>query len=179
MTPTPELFLNSAKSTLDELNQLAATGLAGFEKLVSLNLATAKTALSDTAEQLQAGLGAKAPQDLAAAATLVQPLADKAAAYGRAVAGIVTDAGAALTKSAETHMAQVQAQAMAGVDATLKYAPAGSESAVAAIKGALTASQQALQTAQTQAKAAASAVEKNLAAVTEAATQAAKAATKA
>ncbi|OYU97981.1 MAG: Phasin (PHA-granule associated protein) [Burkholderiales bacterium PBB5] len=179
MNQPTEQFLNAAHTTLGELNSLAATGLAGFEKLVELNLATAKDAMADTAEQMQAALSAKAPQDLAATASLLQPMAEKAAAYGRAVAAIVTDTGAALTKSAESQMAQVQAQAMATIDATMKHAPAGSEGAVAAFKSAVSAGQHALETAQANAKAAASAVEKNLAAVTDAATKATRAATKA
>jgi phasin family protein len=179
MSQPTEQFLNAAHTALGELNSLAATGMAGFEKLVELNLATAKNAMADTADQVQAALSAKAPQDLGAPAALLQPMAEKAAAYGRAVASIVTDTGAALTKSAEAQMAQVQAQAMATIDATMKHAPAGSEGAVAAFKSAVSAGQHALETAQANAKAAASAVEKNLAAVTDAATKAAKAASKA
>ena len=88
MNQAAEQFLASATTAVTDLNTLATTAMAGFEKLVELNLATAKSALADSAEQMQAGFATKAPQDMAAMASLAQPMADKAAAYGRAVAGI-------------------------------------------------------------------------------------------
>jgi phasin family protein len=178
MTQPAEQFLASAKTAMADLSNLAASGLAGFEKLVELNLATAKTAMADTAEQMQTAFSAKAPQDLAAVSGLVQPMAEKAAAYGRAVAGIVTETGAALTKAAEGKFADVQAQAMANIDAAMKHAPAGSEAAVAAFKSALAAGQNALDTAQASAKTAAQTVEKNIAAATDMAVKATKNAAK-
>ena len=113
MTKPAEQFLASATAAMSDLNTMATTALAGFEKLVELNLATAKTAMADTAEQMQTAFAAKAPQDLSAASALAQPMAEKAAAYGRAVAGIVTETGSALSKAAEGKFADVQAQAVA------------------------------------------------------------------
>jgi len=179
MTQPAEQFLASAKTAMAELTDIATSSMAGFEKLMELNLATAKTAMADAAEQMQAAFSAKAPQDLAAVTSLVQPMAEKAAAYGRAVAGIVTETGAALTKAAEGKFAEVQAQAIAGIDSALKHAPAGSESAVAAFKSAMTSGQNAFDNAQASAKTAVAAVEKNLAAATDMAVKATKSATKA
>ena len=161
MTQPAEQFLAAANTAMADLNDMATTAFAGFEKLVELNMSTAKTALADAAEQVQAGFAAKAPQDLTAAA---QPMAEKAAAYGRAVAGIVTETGAALSKAAEAKFADVQAQAMANIEAAMKNAPAGSEDAVAAFKKAMTTGQAAFQTAQEQAKQAVDAAGKNFSA---------------
>ncbi|CAD5369661.1 Phasin_2 domain-containing protein [Rubrivivax sp. A210] len=179
MNQPAEQFLASAKTAMSDLNEMAATAMAGFEKLVELNMSTAKSALADSAGQLQAGLSAKAPQDLGAAAALAQPMAEKAAAYGRAVAGIVTETGTALTKAAEGKFADVQAQAVAGIEAALKHAPAGSEQAVAAFKQAMSTGQAAMETAQAQAKQAVEAAGKNFAAATDAAVKATKTAGKA
>ncbi len=179
MNQAAEQFLASATTAVADLNTMASTAMAGFEKLVELNLATAKSALADTAEQMQAGFAAKAPQDLAGMSSLAQPMADKAAAYGRAVAGIVTETGAALSKAAEGKFADVQAQAVANIEAAMKHAPAGSESAVAAFKNALSTGQSALATAQAQAKQAADTVGKNFATATEMAVKASKTVTKA
>jgi phasin family protein len=178
MTQVAEQFLASAKSAVSDLGEMAAKNMAAFEKLVELNMATAKSAVADSAEQMQAAFAARTPQDLTSAADLVKPMADKAAAYGKAVAGIVTEAGAALTKSAEGKFADLQAQALANIDAAMKHAPAGSETAVAAFKSALTASQNAFETAQASAKTAVATVEKNFAAATEMATKATKSASK-
>jgi phasin family protein len=179
MTQPNEQFLASAKTAMADLNTLAATAMAGFEKLVELNMATAQDALADTAKHMQSGFAAKAPQDLSAASALVQPMADKAAAYGRAVAGIVTETGTALSKAAESKFADVQAQAVAGIEAALKHAPAGSEGAVAAFKNAMTTGQAAMETAQAQAKQAVDAAGKSFTAATEMAVKAAKSGTKA
>ncbi len=179
MTQPAEQFIASAKTAVSDLAEMAATSLAGAEKLAELNLATAKAALADSAEQVQAAFSAKAPQDLAAVTGLVQPMVEKAAAYGRAVAGIVTETGTALSKAAEAKFADVQAQALASIDAALKNAPAGSEVAVSAFKSALAAGQQALETAQASTKQAVAAVEKNFAEATEVAVKATKSATKA
>ncbi len=175
MNQPTEQFLASAKTAVTDLNSMAATAMSGFEKLVELNLATAKSALADTAAQMQTGLTAKAPQDLSAAAALAQPMAEKAAAYGRAVAGIVTETGAALSKAAEGKFADVQAQALANIEAAMKHAPVGSEDAVAAFKQAMSTGQAALQAAQNQAQQAVDAASKNFAAATDMATKATKA----
>ena len=180
MNQSAEQFLASATTAattaVTDLNNMASTAMAGFEKLVELNLATAKAALADSAEQLQAGFAIKAPQDVAA---LAQPMADKAAAYGRAVAGIVTETGAALSKAAEGKFAEVQAQAVASIEAAMKNAPAGSEGAVAAFKNALTTGQSALATVQAQAKQAVETAGKSFATATEMAVKAGKSSTRA
>ncbi len=180
MTQSAEQFLASATTAaLADLNTMATTAMSGFEKLVELNLSTAKAALADSAEQMQAGFAAKAPQDMAAIASFAQPMADKAAAYGRAVAGIVTETGAALSKAAEGKFADVQAQAVASIEAAMKNAPAGSEGAVAAFKNALTTGQTALATVQAQAKQAVETAGKSFDAATEMAVKAGKSVTKA
>lgn len=179
MTQPAEQFLASATAAMTDLNKMAATAMAGFEKLVELNVATAKTALADTAEQMQAGMAAKAPQDMAAMGALAQPMAEKAAAYGRAVAGIVTETGTALSKAAEGKFADVQAQAVASIEAAMKHAPAGSEGAVAAFKNAMTTGQAAMESAQAQTKQAVDAAGKNFATAADMAVKASKSVAKA
>ncbi len=152
MTQAAEQFLNSAKTTMADLNDMTSTTMAGFGKLVELNMATAQAAMADASEQMQAGFAVKSPQDLNAVTGLVQPMAEKAAAYGRAVADIVTETGTALTKATEAKFADMQAQAVASIEAAMKNAPAGSEGAVAAFKNAMAAGQASLATAQSQAK---------------------------
>ena len=82
MTQPAEQFLASATTAMSDLTSMAATALAGFERLVELNMATAKSALAGTVEHMQAGFDVKAPQGMAAVASLTQPMAEKAAADG-------------------------------------------------------------------------------------------------
>ena len=179
MTQPAEQFLASAKAAVTDLNNMAATALAGFEKLVELNLATAKAVLAETEQQMQTGLAAKAPQDLNAAAALAQPAVEKAAAYGRAVASIVAETGTALSKAVEGKFGEMQAQTIAAVEAAMKNAPAGSEGAVAAFKNAMATGQTAFATAQAQAKQAVDVAGKSFATATDMAVKATKSVTKA
>jgi phasin family protein len=179
MTQPVEQFLASAKTSLADATDLAAQGFAGFEKLVELNMSTAKATLDDAGVQLRAVFSAKTPTDLSSVAGLAQPAADKAVAYGRAVADILTETATAFTKAAEGKFADLQAQAAANIDSALKLAPAGSETAVAAFKSAIAAGQQALETAQASAKQAVNAAEKNFATATDAVVKSTKAVAKA
>jgi phasin family protein len=178
MTQAAEQFLSTAKTTMTDLNAMTATTMAGFSKLMELNMATAQAAMADAAEQMQAAFAMKSPQDMTAVAGQVQPVAEKAAAYGRAVAGIVTETGTALTKATEARFAEMQAQAIAGIEAAMKNAPAGSEGAVAAFRNAIAAGQASMATAQSQAKQAMETAGKQFASASEMAVKATKSAGK-
>ncbi len=179
MNQVTEQFSNTAKTTMADLNDMTATTLTGFGKLMELNMATAQAAMADAAEQMQAGFAVKSPQDMTAVAGLVQPMAEKAAAYGRAVADIVTETGTALTKATEAKFADMQAQAVANIEAAMKNAPAGSEGAVSAFKNAMAAGQASMATAQSQAKQAMETAGKQFASASEMAVKASKTAAKA
>ena len=164
MNQPAEQLVAAARTAVDDVIDVSTTNMAALEKLVELNMATAKTALSDTAELMQSMLSAKSPQDLTAVATA---MAEKAAAYGQAVAGIMTETGAALAKAVEGKFAGLQDQTMATIDAALKQAPAGSEGFVAAFKNAMTTGQAAFESAQASTKSAMAGYEKTVATVTD------------
>ena len=175
MTQSNAQIMNSAKTTMTDLNNMTATSMAGFGKLMELNMATAQAAMADAAEQMKAGFAIKSPQDLTAVNGLAQPMADKAAAYGRAVADIVTETGTALTKATEARFSDIQAQALASIEAAMKSAPAGSEGAVSAFKDAMAAGQASMESAQAQAKQAMETAGKHFATATEMAVKSTKA----
>lgn len=179
MTQAAEQFVNSSKAAVADLGDVAALALNSYEKLVALNLSATKTFLADSAQQVQSAFAAKTPQDfIAAQQSLVQPLVEKTTAYTRAVYDIAAETGAGLNKAAEGKLADASSTVKAALDASLKYAPAGSEVAVTAIKDAVTAGQKAIDAAQASAKKTAEIVEKNVAAAAEIATNAAKSAVK-
>lgn len=178
MTQSNEQFLNAAKTTMADLNDMTSTAMSGFSKLMELNMTTAQAALVDAAAQMQAGMAVKSPQDLGNVTGQMQPMAEKAAAYGRAVAGIVTETATALTKANEARLADMQAKAVASIEAAMKNAPAGSEGAVAAFKNAMATSQAAMDTAQSQAKQAMETAGKHFATATDMAVKASKTAGK-
>jgi phasin family protein len=155
---------------------VASAALAGFEKLVALNIAATKSALFDTSADFMSAFTAQSPSDaLAAQASLVKPLAEKTVAYGRSVYAIATEAGAELTKVSEAKAAESQKAVISALEEMAKNAPAGSESVVAALKSAVNAGQQAIETAKSTAKKAVEVAEKQAASVTETALNSVKA----
>ena len=153
MNHTTEQFIASNKANLEAFGGFATQAFAGVEKLVELNMAASKAALGESFSHLQAVIGAKDAQAvLALQSGLLKPLADKTAAFAQHVQTIVTDSGAEFKKAVEAKTVEAQ-KAFGGVMENLtKNAPAGSETAMAAFKNALTTGQNAFESAQTQAK---------------------------
>lgn len=179
MPHTPEHFIATHQSNLQALEGLAKQTFAGFEKLVELNMATSKAVLSDAFSHTGAVLGAKDAQEwLSLQAGLLQPMAEKSAAYGQNLYTITTGTGAEFSKTMEAKFSEAQAAFNEAIENFLKNAPAGSESAVAAFKSAVSASKSVIESAQTSAKKAAEVVESNFAAATHQATSAATSASK-
>lgn len=177
MKNTAEQFTATHKANLQALQGFTTQAFAGVEKLVELNMAASKAAMTESFGHVHAVLGAKDAQELLALqAGLLKPMADKSAAYAQHVQTILAGSTAEFTKAMEAKTAEAQ-KAFGGVLENLtKNAPAGSETAVAAFKSALTAGQNAIETAQAQAKKAVEAAQANF---TAAATQAADAVKKA
>jgi len=176
---TPEQFAAANKANLDTLFGLTYKAFEGVEKLVELNLQVAKTALGETAENAKAVLAVKDAQELLALqASLLQPTAEKAAAYSRHLYDIAAATSAEVTKTAEAQFAEVQGKFMAAVDNAVKNAPAGTENAVTLVKSAMTAANNAYESVHKAAKQAADMAEANFNAVTATAVKASQAATK-
>jgi phasin family protein len=175
-----EHFTAAQKANAETLLSLTRTAFEGVEKLVELNLQVAKTTLSEAADGSVAMLSIKDPQELLALqARLLAPSAEKAAAYSRHVYAIASGTNAAVSKVVEDNFAEVQKLFVASVDAAMKGAPAGSENAVALVKSAVAATNQAIESAQKAAKQAAGVAEANFHAVTDTATKSVQAAFKA
>lgn len=176
---TAEQVMASNKANVETFFGLTGKAFEGMEKLVELNLAASKALLSETALQTQSVLSAKDPQEfLAVQSGLLQPLAEKAAGYGRELYEIATATGAEFGKTAEAQFAQAQQQFMNVVDSTAQNAPAGSETAVALMKSAVAAASNVLESAQKSAKQAAALAESNFKAATASTMEAGKTATK-
>ena len=175
---TPEQFLAAQKASFETLFGLTTKAFEGVEKLVELNMQVAKTSLTEAAETTYAAMSVKDAQELLTLqAGLLQPAAEKAAAYSRHLYDIMAGAGAEFTKTAEAQMADGQKKVLAMVDTAVKNAPAGTESAVALVKSAVAAANNAYESAHKAAKQATEVAEANFAAVTATAVTATKSAT--
>lgn len=174
---TPEQLLAAHKANVETLFGLTNKAFEGVEKLVELNLQVARTALSEAAETTQAALSVKDAQELLALQTgLLQPVAEKAAAYSRHVYDIAAATNAEVTKAAESRLTDTQAQFMNLVDSAVKNAPAGTENAVALVKSALAAANNAYESVHKAAKQAADIADANIQAMTSTAVKASQAA---
>lgn len=171
--PTPEQFAAAQKASLEALFGLTAKAFEGAVKLAELNIETARAGLAEGQQQAQAALSAKDPQGLFTLQSgYAQPVAEKALAYGRTVYDIVSATQSEFARAAEAQFEQQQRAVQSFVEAATKNAPAGSESAVAAIKSVLNATNTAYETANKAAKQAVELAESNFQAATKAATKA-------
>ena len=177
---TAEQIIAAHKSNVEVLFGLTNKAFEGVEKLVELNLQVAKAAMGEAAETTKAALSVKDAQELLALqAGLLQPAAEKAAAYSRHLYEIATSTGAEVNRVAEATAADAQAKFMTVVDTAVKNAPAGTENAVALVKSAVAAASNAFEGVQKAAKQAADVADANFQAISSTAVRATQAATKA
>ncbi len=179
MSFTPDQLLAVQKANVETLFGLTNKAFEGVERLVELNLQVAKTALDEVAETTKAALSVKDAQELLALqASLLQPSAEKAAAYSRHVYDILAGTNAEVARVAETTIADTQKKMLAVVDTAVKNAPAGTENAVALVKSAVAAANNAYESVHKAAKQAAEVAESNFQAMTSTAVKATQTAAK-
>jgi phasin family protein len=172
---TAEQIAAAQKAHIETLFGLTGKAFEGFEKLVELNITASKAALAEAAGTAQSFASVKDVQELFALhASLFQPLAEKTAAYTRHLYDIASSTGAEFGKTFEDQFAEAQTKFLSVVDNAAKNAPAGSETAVAVFKSAVSAGNSALESVQKAVKQAAEVAEANFNAVANTAVNAAK-----
>ena len=177
---TAEQFVAAHKANVETLFGLTNKAFEGVEKLVELNLQVAKAAMGEAAETTKAALSVKDAQELMALqAGLLQPAAEKAAAYSRHLYDIAASTNADLGKLVEAQTSEAQGKFMSAVDAAVKNAPAGTENVVALVKSAVAAANNAFEGVQKASKQAATVAESSFQALAASAEKATQTATKA
>ena len=177
---TAEQVIAAHKANVETLFGLTNKAFEGVEKLVELNLQVAKAALGEAGEAATAAMSVKDAQELLSLqASYLQPTAEKAAAYTRHVYDIAAATNAEVTRVAEAQMADAQKKFMSLVDSASKNAPAGTENAVALVRSAVAAANNAFESVHKAAKQAADVAEANFQAMTTTAVKATQGAPKA
>ena len=172
---TVEQVLASQKANVETLFGLTSMAFEGVEKLVELNVTASKAALADAASHTQAVMSVKDAQELLALqASLFQPLAEKTAAYSRHLYDIASGTGAEFGKAFEVKATEAQKAFVGLIDNAAKNAPAGSETAVAVMKSAVAAANNAFDSVQKAVKQATDMAEANFNAVAATAVNATK-----
>jgi phasin family protein len=175
---TPEQIAAANKAQFDTLFGLTNKAFQGMEKLLELNLQVVKSTLAESQENAQRVLSVKDAQELLALqANLAQPVAEKALSYGRHLYEIASSTQAEFARVAEAQFEDQNRKVQTLVENVAKNAPAGSETAVAVMKSAITAANTTYETIHKASKQAVEIAESNFNAAATAATKAASQAT--
>ncbi len=159
---TVDQIVAAQKANVETLFGLTNKAFAGVEKLMELNIHASKAALSEASDNAKAALSVKDAQELLALqAGLFQPLAEKTASYSRHLYDIASSTGAEFGAAIEAQAAEGQKKFMSLIDSASKNAPAGSESAVAMMKSAVSAANNAFDSVQKAVKQASDMAEQN------------------
>ena len=162
-----EQFAATNKANFETLMGMTAKAFEGVEQLTALNMQVVKASLDEATETGLAALSAKDPQSLfALQATLLQPSAEKATAYGKQVTAIVASIKADVEKVAGQQAAAAQSSFTALIEAAGKNAPAGSGNGIELFKSAMATANNAFDGLQKAGRQAAETAEANYAAVT-------------
>lgn len=176
---TVEQVMAAHKANVETLFGLTNKAFEGVEKLVELNLSATRATLNDVANQASSALSIKDAQELLTLqSNLMQPLAEKTAAYSRHLYDIANGTSAEFTKAVEAQTSEAQKKIQDLVESTSLNAPAGSDTAVTAMKTAVAAASNAMESVQKSVKQATELMESNFKAVTSNVASAAKPAAK-
>lgn len=174
MTNSPEQILAAQKAQAEVLFNLAGSLFAGAERMLALNIETARGAFEDSVATSKALMGVKDPQDLVKLqATTMQPAVEKAVAYARNAYEIAVQTNDELVKQFEAQYSDLNKGVVASLDKLAKNSPAGSDVAVAAVKSALAAANSAYDSLNKAARQVTEAAQANVVAMTNATVKAA------
>ncbi len=172
---TPDQLIAAQKSQLETLFALSGKAVESLEKVVELNIQTLKATMHETSDAALAALSVKDLQELASLQpNLAQPVTEKLLAYSQHVYEIASGTQAEFAKALEANAADLHKKVQSMVDTAVKNAPAGTETAVAIMKSAMSAANNAYDSVQKASKQAAEVVEANFNTVTSSALKAAQ-----
>lgn len=149
------------KANIEAAFNFANASLGGAERLLNLQLGTAKDTLAESASAL---MNAKDPKDLSALQGAFEANVEKTLGYSRSVYDVATQTRSELTKIVEGRVAEFNKNLVGALENALKSAPAGSEPAVNAIRSAIAAANSAYESMAKAAKQAADVAEANISA---------------
>ncbi len=137
---TPEQIAAAQKANFDTLFGLTNKAFEGMEKLVELNLQVVKSTLAESQENAQRALSVKDAQELLALqASLTQLVAEKVLSYGltcmKSRRPRKPNSPASRKRSTKSRTARCKRSSTT----SRRNVPAGSETAVAVMKSAITA----------------------------------------
>ena len=140
MYQTPEHLIALNKANIEAALRFAGVALQGAERLIDLQIKTAKGALNDTFESAKVLASVRDVEQLAALKdTLVQPSVEKATAYAKQVYDVAATTQSDIGRLVEEQVTEFNRQFITALDQMVKNAPAGSEVGIAAMKSTFAA----------------------------------------
>lgn len=138
MYPAQEQFAALNKANLEAATRFASVALGGAERLLEIQLKTAKEALADSVESVKTLSTVKDLQQFAEVKdSVAQPAFEKAAEYMKSVYEIASETQAEFGKLIEEQVAGFNKQFVVALDKFAESAPAGSEAGISALKTAI------------------------------------------
>lgn len=135
------------KSHISTFFSLASEAFEGVQKLAELNLQAGRSVLSESTARLQEVKPDTASADwLASPLLLVQSAAGKTLSYQQHVHDIAVAIQSASSKIVEAQYDQFSRDVLSRIDNWARHAPAGSETAVIALKSAFSTASDAAET---------------------------------
>ncbi len=164
MVQITEQLTALSKSQLEAALKMAEVAGENFEKLAEVQLKAAKTAYEDAAKSLRQIASIKDVSEIAALSSgAAQPALDKASAYGRSLYEVLSTAQTEFAGVLEQQVSEFNRNLVVTLDALIKSAPAGSESALAGVKAAIQSANGVYETLVKAARQVAAATEASLA----------------
>src|SRR5690606_22208206 len=129
-TPGTEDLKRMQREALEASGSTAAKALEGFQKLAALNMQTARAALEQSTEQIEALLTARDAKTLTDLATSMAKLPpEQFAAYARAVYAISSETGTDLAALVQKQMGDGNAKLAAAIESLAKAGPGAAPNA--------------------------------------------------
>ncbi|UCE32199.1 MAG: phasin family protein [Burkholderiales bacterium] len=159
-----EQFAAAHRALLDTAKTVNDRALDGFEKLIGLQMQTARTAMEESVDHVRVLLESDEPAKVAEQnMAFMQPAGEKLVAYARHVYDIAAETNAGMAEALQRHFDAAQGQVSQWFEATVKDAPAGSEPIVEAARNAMGVAQDAYEQAVTASRKFAEFTDQNMA----------------
>ena len=129
-TLIPQQLVNAQNTGVQQAFALATNAFDGIEKLVALNLQVVKMTLAENQAIMTRAVSARPEELFALSTSLMQPAAEKVAAYSRHVYKILTAMQGQFTSATQAQFQQYQRDTQELVASLAKQAPLGSETGV-------------------------------------------------
>ena len=132
------------EAAINQFTQFAQLSLANVERFATLGLDAARESVTVATKHAQTLAGARDANEMFAInSAALEPALKRAYAYSRTAFEAAAETNNEVKRVLEKQNAELQRAAIAAIEESMKYAPAGSETVVANVKSAIAAAQSA------------------------------------